>query len=140
MSSTEIGESCQLECDESKDEGLFEYQLLGDGFIDQYSVLDEKGDMILGCSGEDISAYGSFGVCSSSNRYGFSLYKHRACLPRTACYEFLTASKYYEFQMKQVMMSFDGENLLETDGFLFKSIPFGNCEAKCNPAESSVEL
>ena len=147
MSSTEIGESCNLDCDDSKDEALFEYQFWGRDSNDQYSVLDEKGDTILGCSEDDISLSSdseSFGLCSKSF-YDFSIYKHRACLPRKSCYQFLTASKYeyseYD-RRKQMMLSFDGNLLEKSEAYFFKTIPFGNnCKPTCNPVnESMVEL
>ena len=140
MSSTEIGESCKPECDESKDEALFEYQLWGRDGNDQYSVLDKKGDTILGCSRNDIR----LGLCSTSF-YDFSMYKHRACLPRNSCYQFLTASRYeyseYD-RRKQMTLSFDGNLLEESEAYFIKTIPFGNnCKPTCNPVnESMVEL
>ena len=146
LSSTEIGESCKLECDDSKDEALFEYQLWGRDENDQYSVQDEKGDTILGCSRDDIRtglSSESFGLCAKSF-YDFSLYKHRACLPRKSCYQFLTASKYdyseYD-RRKQMMLSFGGNLLEKSEAYFFKTIPFGHCEPTCNPVnESMVEL
>ena len=147
MSSTEIGESCKLKCDDSKDEALFEYQFWGRDGNDQYSVLDEKGDTILGCSGDDIrlsSDSESFGLCSKQF-YDFSVYKHRACLPRKSCYQFLTASRneYSEYdRRKQMMLSFDGNLLEKSEAYFIKTIPFGNnCKPTCNPVnESMVEL
>jgi len=147
MSSTEIGEYCKPECDDKKDEALFEYQFWGRDSNDQYSVLDEKGDTILGCSGDDISLSSdseSFGLCSKSF-YDFSMYKHRACLPRKSCYQFLTASRYeyseYD-RRKQMMLSFDDNLLEKSEAYFIKTIPFGNnCESECNPVnESMVEL
>ena len=142
ISSTEIGESCKLECDESKDEALFEYQLWGQDPLDQYSVQDGDGDMILGCSVEDIRR-GSFGLCSKST-YDFSLYKHRACLPRKSCYQFVTHSRYdyndYD-RYKKMSLSYDGNLVEKSEAYFIKTIPFGICEPVCNPVnESSVEL
>jgi len=145
---TEIGDNCNLICDETNDEALFEYRLWSDDYLGQYtySVVGERGDEILGCSrdiedmtSEELLAYVD-GGCSKPA--GFSLHTRRACLPRNSCYQFVTEARDYNTfwsrNYKQVFLSYDGKLLEKIDGYSFKSIQFGNCESECN--ESMVEL
>ena len=154
ISSTELGEYCNPECDDSKDEALFEYRLWRNGLFSggEYRVEDNQGVALFGCNLEDIKNSNSddpredlilgYGMCGSKGEHGFRTY--RSCLPRNSCYRFVTVDDFGLSGIskdQKFYLNFDGNLLKESDSWRFSSIQFGNsCKPECNPDESLVEF
>ena len=152
ISSTELGEYCNPECDDSKDEALFEYRLWRNGLFSggEYRVEDNQGNILFGCNLEDIKNSNSddpredlilgYGMCGSKGEHGFRTY--RSCLPRNSCYRFVTVDDYGLSSIskgQKFYLSFDGNLLKESDSWRFDSIQFGNsCDPECNSVNESL--
>lgn len=135
--STEMGNACTPTCDVNT-EALFEYNHWTGGIgLTPYRVEDSGGNTILGCDTDcQLGLY-------------FSLFKHRECLPRNTCFQFLTGSKNqwigkYHANAPYISVEFDGELVDISESWLFKSINFGgnnNCFYSCDEvSESLVEF
>lgn len=124
ITSTEIGDFCTPVCDEDAGEALFEYNYWTGGIgLETYRLEDVKANPLLGCDSDIDCKQGLF----------YSVYKHRACIIRDTCYQFLTGSDRqwiagYHANAPVFALYFDGELVEWSESWLFKSVTFGgNC-------------